>query len=235
MENVAIVDGIVHVRSFEPCVSLHFDRQGHTLAFGKLAYMRASVNGPRVVDRRGSPLLGDGGRSGRALYFSLNELDLASEVATELGLGERRMSPNGATIGVTVVDPYALSSDFLTEESYRIAARTLDLAYEVANQVAGLSYSSPEDKQRLQGRIHEIDTHAERLTILVSPAATLDADVIMAATGQLFSTLPREGEFLELSTDLEMDYLRDGIRFLEVRRDAMPISLDHVPGFRNNR
>nr|WP_250808187.1 hypothetical protein [Neorhizobium tomejilense] len=230
MRNVAIVDGIVHVRSFEPCLTMRLSRNDRYVSFGKLAYMEQYLDDPRHTDRRGIPYLGDEDSPGER-YFSLNEQDRAADIANELGCANEVLI-RAQTTSATVIDPSALSPDFLDEETYRVAVHALQVSHDIANDLVGISYLDRADRQRLDTRLKEIAVPEKALTDILAPTAELETGAIAQATDCLMATLRRDGEILGRETAGALAQLETSLAFLETRRDAMPISLDRVAPFR---
>jgi hypothetical protein len=225
MENIAIVDGIVHVRSFEPCYKMGLrPPETRTLAIDRLKFMEEKLGGGRPLDNRGVPQLGEGSHSFDERCFSLNERDRAVELAEQLGY-TREWQSNNHTTGATVVDPSSLSSDFIKEETYRLAVGALDLADAVATDISGLSYSNATGRDALAARLDEIGGPERVLREAVQKTASADDDTFDQATKLVLATLQRDGEILNPNTYRSISSLRSALEFLDLRRDAMPIAV----------
>jgi hypothetical protein len=225
MENVAIVDGIVHVRSFEPCYRMNLrPPETRSLAIEKMRTMEPCLGGGRRLDGRGVPQLGAGSSSFEDRYFSLNERSRAVELAEALGY-RREWHESNHAIGATIVDPSSLSSDFIKEETFRLAVGALDLADAVANDIAGLFYSNVSGRGALVARLDEIGGPERNLRAAVQTIDSADDDTLDMATKQLASTLLMDGEIMNPSTSRRISSLRSALEFLDLRRDAMPISV----------
>jgi hypothetical protein len=170
------------------------------------------------------PQLGAGWSSFDDRYFSLNERSRAVELAESLGY-RREWQESGHTFGATIVDPSSLSSDFITEETYRLAVGALDLADAVANDIAGLFYSDVTGREALAARLDEIGGPERCLCAAFQNIHQADYDTLDGATKQLVSTLLRDGEIMNPNTTRRILSLRSALEFLDLRRDAMPIAL----------
>lgn len=224
MRNVALVDGTVHVRSFEPCYIMNLrPPETRVISIDKMRVME-KVIGRRPEFIRGVPQLGTDWGHVENRLFSLNERDRAVELAEQFGFA-REWIPDSNTRGVTVVDASALSSDFLKEETLRLAVAALDIADTVANDLAGLSYSNVTGREVLAARLAEISTPETGLRDIVNSSADHDEGVLDTSTKALSATFIRDGEIMNPATRRRVGALHNAIEFLDARRDAMPISV----------
>lgn len=224
MENIAIVDGIVHVRSFEPCYRMGLrPPETRTMAIDRMKFMEERLGGGRPLDSRGVPQLGEGSAALDERYFSLNERERAVELAEQLGYA-REWKDSNYTVGATVIDPSSLSADFLKEETYRLSVFALGLADAVANDIAGLSYSNVTGRDALAARLDEIGEPERTLRALVQATDRPDDEILDLATKRLAATLQRD-EILNPNTHRSISSLRSALEFLDLRRDAMPIAV----------
>jgi hypothetical protein len=225
MENIAIVDGVVHVRSFEPCYRMSLrPPETRSFAIEKMRVMEPCLGSGRRLDSRGVPKLGAGAASFDDRYFSLNERSRATELAETLGF-RREWHESSHVIGATIIDPSSLSSDFLKEETYRLAVGALDLADAVANDIAGLFYSNVTGREALAARLDEIGAPERNLRAAFQNIEQADDDTLDLATKQLASTFLRDGEIMNPSTTRRISSLQSALEFLDLRRDAMPIAV----------
>lgn len=193
-----------------------------------MSAMQIWLGGPREVARNGIPCLGPRWDYTEDKYFSLIERDRAVELACQFGLANEVVLAT-STKDVTIVDPSALSSDFVKEETYRLAVLALHIADDLANEVAGSSHSNVTVREALAARLGEIGNPEARLKALVHPGAAQDEAMQDAVTKELLATFERAGEIVNGGTMRRVAALRDGIEFLDARRDAMPISLMTTP------
>lgn len=224
MENVAVVDGIVHIRSFEPCVLMSLrPPETRTLSLDKMRVMEAVLGGPKRLCL-GIPQLGTDWENLDHRYFSLNERERAVEVAEQFGF-TREFASDNYHQGATVVDEAALSSDFVKEETLRIAVSALNIADVLANDLAGLSYSDVTGREALRARLAEIAAPEKGLRDVIISSSDQEEIALDTATKALASTFLREEEIMNPATRRRIGVLNDAIEFLDARRDAMPISV----------
>ncbi|MBY3432984.1 hypothetical protein HFN89_02170 [Rhizobium laguerreae] len=229
MENIALVDGVVHVRSFEPCYRINLrPPETRSLAFDRMKIMEKWLGGGRQLDSRYIPQLGSGWELLDNRYFSLNERDRAVELADHLGF-TREWLDDSHPVSAAVVDPPSLSSDFIKEETYRLAVAALDVADTVANEIAGFSYSNATGRDALAARLDEIGAPERNLRALVETIDDSDENALDQTTKHLASTLMREGEILNPGTARRISSLGSALEFLDLRRDAMPVALLPAP------
>jgi hypothetical protein len=222
MGNVAVIDGTVHVRSFEPCYKMNLrPPETRTLSIERMRVMETFLGGPKATIL-GIPTLGKGWEQVEDRYFSLNERDRAVELAEQFGF-TREWIGDSHPIGVTVVDPSALSSDFIREESLRLAVTALWLADEVANEVASLAYSDIPGRDACAARLAEITAAEAALRAVVALSSFQDDAQLDAATKTLVATFASGGEILNPTR--RIGALDEALDFLDARRDAMPISV----------
>jgi hypothetical protein len=224
MGNVVIVDGVVHVRSFEPCYKMNLrPPETRVLSIESMSVMEKVLGGSTVTSQ-GIPILGKDSEKVDDRYFSLNELDRAVELAEQFGF-TREWMPDSHVLSATVVDASALSSDFIKEESFRLAVCALSLANDVESELIGLYYSDKPERDVLGGRLNEIAAAEKNLKETVSCVASADDTQLDDATRMLVATLARDGQSLDLSTTRRIGALGEALLFLDARRDTMPISL----------
>lgn len=230
LENVAIVDGVVHVRCFEPCLTMRLSPRSGTryVGYSRLSYMEQHLGGGRSVDRRGVPYFGTGGDEEGVRYFSLNERERAGIIADELGCHEE-LTLDTVTKTCTIVDSDALSEDFMLEETYRVGVHALGLAHGIEENLASNFYSDHAGRKVLAARLDEITPHMAVLIDAVSPSTALDHDVIAKSTSDLVSSLRRDGENLSRENTGALAQLENSVAFLDVRRDTMPITVGAAP------
>ncbi|MBY3157165.1 hypothetical protein HFO56_33110 [Rhizobium laguerreae] len=229
MENIALVDGVVHVRSFEPCYRINLrPPETRSLDLDRMRVMEKWLGGGRQLDGRGIPLLGSDWELADNRYFSLNERERAVELADQLGF-TREWLAGSHTVAVTVADPASLSSDFIKEETYRLAVAALDVADVVANEIAGFSYSNVTGRDALAARLDEIGAPERNLRALVETMDDADENALDQMTKDLASTLMREGEILNPGTARRISSLESALEFLDLRRDSMPVALLPAP------
>lgn len=224
MGNVAVVDGVVHVRSFEPCYKVNLrPPETRVLSIERMRVMETFLGGPKASSR-GIPLLGKDWDKVEDRYFSLNERDRAVELAEQFGF-TREWIPDPHILSATVVDASALSSDFLGEETLRLAVAALHLADKVANEIASLSYSDPQGFAALKARLDEIYAVEADLRNTVADVSMHDDAMLDTATKALAATIAKEERPLDPTTTRRIGALAEALAFLDARRDAMPISV----------
>ncbi|MCV9963978.1 hypothetical protein OIU34_19040 [Pararhizobium sp. BT-229] len=223
MGNVAVVDGTVHVRSFEPCYRMNLrPPETRTLSLERMRVMETFLGEPKA-SILGVPVLGKGWEQVDDRYFSLNERDRAVELAEQFGFTREWIPPH--TPSATVVDASALSSDFIREETLRLAVAALWLTDDVANELASLAYSNIPGREALAARLAEISAAEAGLREIVADSSIQDDAMLDAATKTLTGTFVRDGEILDPTTTRRIGALDEALVFLDARRDAMPISV----------
>jgi hypothetical protein len=124
-----------------------------------------------------------------------------------------------------VIDASALSSDFIVEETLRLAVTALHLADTVANEIASLSYSTPPGLAALKERLDEIYAVEVDLRNIVADVSKHDDVMLDTATKALAATIAKEDRTLDPTTTRMIGALSEALVFLDARRDAMPISV----------
>jgi hypothetical protein len=223
MGNVALVDGIVHVRCFEPCYRMRLGLgKRYNIEIDNMNVMSRWLGAGVRVDSRGIPELGEEWRAVDWHNFSLTERDRAVELADQFGFSDEIVDVSHNR-GVTIIEPSALSGDFVKEEAYRLAVVALDTADKIANEVVGTTTSVSGDS-KVATRLAEIARMEEAVFAAIQNNAH-DAAAVHTATAALSETFVTEGEILSRCTNNLIAAVRKAIEFQGARMDAMPITV----------
>lgn len=224
MENVVLVDGIVHVRCFEPCYSmtLYDDAFSQDVVYARFAKPTLDYVDRRKV--RDIPELGLGGDQLVTQHFSLLESDVALEFSAHFGV-KKQMDEYRNTKGVTVVDPAAMSPDFLHEETVRLAVNSLTLSTQETEQLIKHGYAHRTSKDALAVRVADFEALERPIKELL---ATSDYDdvTLEAATRPLIEMLCAPSEIVRHEKTIKViANLARAQTYLDVRREIMPIEI----------